>query len=1062
MASPSPPPLTPQQSALLDLQPLDNPARIVLLHDAECYRVEAGEVSVYAARMRDGAPLYNRMKICTFAPGELIFAGPPLPPDALPLDAEARAAEKTQRLSLGFFMTVGEAEKLSVVDRPALLSEPQLAAYAAAGVDNWVRKITDALPKNTDPPPYLAQRLGVDDGDGGDGGDGDDGDGSGDGERVVFEQDGCVQSGVDTDLLWLQFARADSTAAAATTVAAATDASPASTPAAKASPTAPAATLLAEYRGLRIEHSGDGGDGDAQSNQPHLPLVSRDLVAVYAGAAAGIATTQQLMARGLGARIVDGFDHLAKTLLYLHALRTEQLQQKGIDRAKSIERQNLSTMFENFQNAFRGKEDIAPYTMVLDRTSVNSNLLLELCRATKSEIKTIDPELIESANCTTLQGVERLLTLGGFDKRRVNLEGKWYKKDAWTLIGFLPGQSSPILLAYAERRYRYYNPETRAWDNLSEAVAREIQSEALIVYRPLSDRVDSLKGFLLQAMQLAHVDIKRILFTAGILGAISLIHPVIFGKLVSEALPSFDFVLLDSYLLGIFAAVLGMFAANFFNSIAMLRVEIYLSLDIHASIWGRLLRLPMTFFDQHNVGDLASRANIFDDLQAVWTSSTANAISSSISMVFSLSLLFYYSWRLAFMMLGVFALFFVMVWVMSRKVLPILTDVLEYKGKIDGLVFQLIHGIAKLRVAAKENTALALWSNLYNKITVQNRRFMFLNNTLQIVANMMPLAGTVIIFSFIHFGLQQGGLQKSFDLGDFIAFNAAFGQVTGAMISLAMVFLSVISTAPMAKRMGPILEESVEVGAQKTQVTSLRGNVRFDSVEFQYQPDIPILKNISMEIREGEYVAIVGRSGSGKSTLFNLLLGFQQPNMGAVFIDDANIQDIDLGDLRQQIGVVLQNGDVLPGSIFENITCEDPAVTMQAAWEAAEKAGMKKDIEELPMGMHTLLTAFGGGLSGGQLQRVMIARAIARNPAVLLLDEATSALDNTTQRIVQDSLLKMNITRIVIAHRLSTISNADRIYVLDQGQIVEQGSYEKLLEKRGLFYELAIRQMQAE
>jgi len=1049
------PALSPQQEDALDPHLLENPARIVLLRGAECWRVEAGEVSVYAARMQGNAPLYNRMKICAFGPGELIFPGPALAPDALPLDDDARAAERAEGLTLGFFMTVGEADKLSVVDRDALFAEPSLAEYAAVGVDNWVRKITDALPKQSDPPPYLAQRLGVDrDGDGdGDGGGGGDGDGgAGEEQRVVFDEDGCVQSGIDPEILWVQFARAHGAPAPSRPVNAPStdDATPAP------------AQLLAEYRNLRIEDRGDGDGADGDGGNPYLPLVGRDLVAVFAGAAARVATTPQRIAAGRGLGTVDGFDHAAKTLLYLHALHTEQAQQRGIDRAKAIERQNLSTMFENFQNAFRGKEDIAPYTMVLDRTSVNSNLLLELCRATKSEIKTIDPELIESANCATLQGVERLLTLGGFDKRRVNLEGKWYKNDAWTLIAFLAERETPILLNYAERRYRYYDPQTREWHNLSESVARQIQPEALIVYRPLSDRVDSLKGFLSQALQLAHVDIKRILFTAGILGAISLIHPVILGKLISEALPSFDFVLLDSYLLALFAAVLGVFATSFFNSIAMLRVEIYLSLDIHASIWGRLLRLPMTFFDQHNVGDLASRANIFDDLQAVWTSSTANAISSSISMVFSLTLLFYYSWRLAFIMLAVFALFYILVWVMSRKVLPILTDVLEYKGKIDGLVFQLLHGIAKLRVASKENTALALWSNLYNKITVLNRRFMFLNNALQIVANIMPMIGAIIIFSFIHFGLQRGGLQTDFNLGDFIAFNAAFGQVTGAMISLAMVFLSVISTAPMARRMNPILEETVEVGAQKTQLTSLRGNVRFDSVEFQYQPDIPILKNISLEIREGEYVAIVGRSGSGKSTLFNLMLGFQQPNTGAVFIDDANIQDIDLGDLRQQIGVVLQNGDVLPGSIFENITCEDQTVTMQAAWDAAEKAGLKKDIEDLPMGMHTLLTAFGGGLSGGQLQRVMIARAIARSPAILLLDEATSALDNTTQRIVQDSLLKMNITRIVIAHRLSTISNADRIYVLDQGKIVEQGSYEKLLEKRGLFYELAIRQMQAE
>jgi len=209
------PALTPQQEAALDPQPLDNRARIVLLRGDDCWRVEEGEVSVYAARMQGDTPLYNRAKICTFAPGELLFPGPQLPPDALPVDADAREAEQAQQLSLGFFLTVGEGDKLSVVDRRALLEEPELAGYAAAGVDNWVRKITDALPKNADPPPYLAQRLGGDDG----------GDGDGDGEqRVVFEQDGCVQSGVDPEVLWLRFSRADATAAAATDAADAADA----------------------------------------------------------------------------------------------------------------------------------------------------------------------------------------------------------------------------------------------------------------------------------------------------------------------------------------------------------------------------------------------------------------------------------------------------------------------------------------------------------------------------------------------------------------------------------------------------------------------------------------------------------------------------------------------------------------------------------------------------------------------------------------------------------------------------------------------------------------------
>ena len=1015
------PELSPQQAALLNRRPPELHGRIVLLTDAaHCYRVESGEVPVYTARMRGDTPLYNRKKVCDFGPGEYIFCGASLPPDALPITAEELADERAEQLRLGMFMAVGEDAELSLVDPGALLQRPELAEQAAAAVDNWVRKVAETLPKHTDLPEFPLLRLSIES------------------PQVATERDSCVQSDAEHGILWLHFARPQGEGEGG------------------GEGGSGGGGALANYRGLAVRQGhADGLD------RLHFPLLGRDLAVAHANTSVTLATTPQLLRHyaSAGASLADAFDYLAKTLLYMQALHTEQAQRRGIDRAKKIEAQNLSTMFDNFRNAFHGKEDIAPYTMVMDRTSINSNLLLELCTTTNSEIKVVDPELIEAANCETLQGVERLLTLGGFDKRLVTLEGTWYKNDSWTMVGYLGDDPCPVLLHYQNRRYRYYNPQTHQWRPLSEAEAKQIAPEALAVYRPLNERVTGLRDFIGQAMQLAHVDVKRILFTAVLLGVISLVNPIITGKLISEALPSFDYVLLNSYLLALFAAILGSLAVNFFNSIAMLRIETYLSLDMHASIWGRLLRLPMTFFKQHNVGDLASRANIFDDLQAVWTSSTASALSSSITLVFSAALMFYYSWRLAFIMLSTFILFFALVWWVSRKVLPIIAAMLELRGKLDGLVFQLLNGIAKLRVAAKENTALALWSNLYNKTAVKNRESMLINNILQVVASMMPLAGNIIIFSVIYFALIQGGWQSGFDLGDFIAFNAAFGQVSSTLTGLSVVYLSLISTLPMARRMDPILKQPVEVSTQKTQLPTLRGDVRFDSVEFQYQTDIPILKNISLDIRAGEYVAIVGRSGSGKSTLFNLLLGFEQPQTGAVFVDDANIHDIDLSDLRQRIGVVLQDGVLLPGSIYENIACEDTTVTLEAAWEAAEKAGMKKDIKELPMGMHTLLSSFGGGgLSGGQLQRTMIARALARNPGILLLDEATSALDNTTQRIVQDSLLRMNITRIVIAHRLTTISNADRIYVLDRGRIAETGNYAELMEKRGLFYELAIRQ----
>ena len=272
--------------------------------------------------------------------------------------------------------------------------------------------------------------------------------------------------------------------------------------------------------------------------------------------------------------------------------------------------------------------------------------------------------------------------------------------------------------------------------------------------------------------------------------------------------------------------------------------------------------------------------------------------------------------------------------------------------------------------------------------------------------------------------------------------------------------LMVIGSLPMVDRMSPILEEEPENEIKKEKLAQVKGDIELRAVNFHYHANTPVLKNINLSIKQGEYIGIVGRSGSGKSTLLNLLLGFEQATQGGIIIDGNNIKDIDISYFRQQIGTVLQQGSVLPGSIYENITCGDHHLTMDDAWNAAEKAGLKEDIEDLPMGLHTLLSEMGGGLSGGQLQRLMIARSLARNPSILLFDEATSALDNRTQKVVQETLERMKITRIVIAHRLSTIRNVDRIYVIDKHVIAESGSYDSLMEQQGLFYELTKLQME--
>jgi ABC-type bacteriocin/lantibiotic exporter with double-glycine peptidase domain len=281
----------------------------------------------------------------------------------------------------------------------------------------------------------------------------------------------------------------------------------------------------------------------------------------------------------------------------------------------------------------------------------------------------------------------------------------------------------------------------------------------------------------------------------------------------------------------------------------------------------------------------------------------------------------------------------------------------------------------------------------------------------------------------------------------------------GAFTALAGIAVSVAAIKPVLEMAEPILETEPEVSADKTPVTNVSGSIELNYVSFRYEDSAPwVLKNLSLKIRAGEYVAIVGRTGCGKSTLVRLLLGFEKPQKGSIYYDGRDLDSIDPRSLRRKMGVVTQDGQLFQGDIFDNITISAPQLTLEEAWEAAEIAGIAQDIRDMPMGMRTLISEGQGGVSGGQKQRIMIARAVAPKPKILIFDEATSALDNVTQKQVSDALDKLKCTRIVIAHRLSTIRHCDRILVLDKGRIVESGNYDELIEKKGMFADLVARQ----
>jgi ABC-type bacteriocin/lantibiotic exporter with double-glycine peptidase domain len=374
------------------------------------------------------------------------------------------------------------------------------------------------------------------------------------------------------------------------------------------------------------------------------------------------------------------------------------------------------------------------------------------------------------------------------------------------------------------------------------------------------------------------------------------------------------------------------------------------------------------------------------------------------------------------------------------------------QGTVASRVLQLLNGVGKLRVGGAESRAFVLWARDFARQKQMGMAVRALGNVLEVFNAGFIVIASGMLFAAVAF------FRSDVTTGLFIAFNTAFMQFLTATLALAAALTESLGAVPLFERARPILNTLPEEQAAQTQAGPLQGDIDISRVTFRYDEDgPPILDDISLRVRKGEFVAVVGPSGSGKSTLFRLLLGFEKPASGAIYYDGQDLAALDAGSVRRQLGVVLQNGKLMPGDIFTNIVGSAP-LTLEQAWEAARMAGVEQDIRDMPMGMHTVIAEGVNTISGGQRQRLMIARALVNRPAVLLFDEATSALDNQTQAIVAESIGRLGATRIVIAHRLSTIAQADRIFVIDGGRLVETGSYEELLALNGHFAALAKRQ----
>lgn len=655
--------------------------------------------------------------------------------------------------------------------------------------------------------------------------------------------------------------------------------------------------------------------------------------------------------------------------------------------------------------------------------------------------------------------VRDIAQASGVRTRIVALKNAWWRNDNGPLLVFPEaGGNAFALLPLRKGGYEAINALTQEKFPVTAEFAEAIRPFAYTFYAGLPSR----KLSLWDVLRFVAFGIRRDIVTVAAIGMLSALLgmaiPLASGHLFDNVFPAADRGQMVQIVLVLFIASLVTLLFEATRALAMLRIEGKAGSDLQAAVWDRVLSLPVPFFRDYSAGDLATRINGINEIRRALSGTVISSLVSGLFSVMNVFLLFYYSARLAWLAIALVLVAIAFNLVIGHFSLRIRRRAADVNGKVAGRVLEFLSGITKLRITGSESRAFANWAAdfaLQKRLALRAGR---LANVSSMFNAAFPVASNALIFACIGIALAEYEGFK-FSTGDFIAFNAAWTIFLDSALSVVRTCIEVQSIASTYERTRPILETEPEVDQSKAYPGELLGAIELSKVRFAYTPDGPlILDDVSLSIKPGEFVALVGASGSGKSTLLRLMLGFEQASQGGIYYDGHNLDEVDIGAVRRQLGVVLQGGRVMSGDIYTNIVGAT-ALTRDDAWEAARACGLDQDINAMPMGMHTLLSDGAGTLSGGQRQRLLIARAIVNKPRIIFFDEATSALDNQSQATVSASMEQLRATRVVIAHRLSTIINADRIYVLEKGKIVQCGTYEQLMCQDGLFAELAKRQM---
>ncbi|MAJ45759.1 MAG: hypothetical protein CBC35_00350 [Planctomycetes bacterium TMED75] len=648
--------------------------------------------------------------------------------------------------------------------------------------------------------------------------------------------------------------------------------------------------------------------------------------------------------------------------------------------------------------------------------------------------------------------------------RSVKLEGRWWKESAGPLVTETLEGTVPVALIPRRGGYlaeEYHEDGIRTIDPVSAKTAAAYGDAATMFYRPLPSGSVTLRD-LLRLVCIGNVrDIAFIVMMTVVTSVLVALVPLLTGFFIGTVIPNVEHVQLVFVGAMLVSIAVSRALLHVVAGLLFLRVETRSSYQVIAALVDRILQLPTSFFRGSESGDITQRVMAVEQVRSALTQSVLSVLISLFASLSNLGVLFFYDASLGLTAIVVIAIELAIVVWLSIRMARLDYQASVAKGKLDGFGMDVLVGVRQIQLQGACDRVLPRLIDRLGRVGALTYQTGVLGIWLGVTLAATSTIALALVFMEFTAGLRDPASSTVLEAGGFVAFITALVAFLGAVASISPAITAVASMIPQIHRIRPILSAVTEHGESqgegegqgRGQAISLHGAVAARGITFSYGPNLPrILDGVDIDAQPGEFIAIVGATGCGKSTLMSILLGLEKPTSGQVLYDSVPMDSLDHAIVRSQVGVVMQSSQTLPGNVQSMILGIGSNKTMEAAWAAARLVGMEDEIDQMPMGMLTMITST--SMSQSQIQRLMIARALVNRPEVLFLDEATSALDNFTQAEITKTIDQLGSTRVVIAHRLSTIRQADRIYVLDQGRVVQSGGFEELAAADGMFKEL--------